>query len=102
MMNKKGQVLVMFIILLPILIGVCAFVIDVGIITYEKNKLSNIINLSNEEDVNVRKYLKLNNISGYKIKEKGKCIEVKYYRKSLFGSIIGIKEYKISSKVCED
>lgn len=40
-LNNKGQTLVMFIILLPILLFVLTLVYDVGNAIYEKDKLSN-------------------------------------------------------------
>lgn len=40
-LNNKGQTLVMFIILLPILLFVLTLVYDVGNAIYEKNRLSN-------------------------------------------------------------
>ncbi len=100
MINKKGQALVMFIILIPLFLAVCALVIDIGLITYEKNKLTNIIDLSINENKDVKNYLKINDINDVKIKEENKCIKVTYYKKSLFGNIIGIKKYNISSKRC--
>lgn len=42
MKNKKGQALLEFIIILPILIMILFIIIDFGNIMYEKNKLENI------------------------------------------------------------
>lgn len=98
-MNKKGQTLIMFVILLPLLIGVCAFVIDIGLITYEKNKLQNIIR--SVEINKVDKNLKINGIKEYRKKEKGNCVNITYYKDSVFGRIVGIKTYKISASSCE-
>lgn len=41
-MNKKGQVLVIFVILLPLLLLFSAYVVDTTIINYNKNRLDNI------------------------------------------------------------
>lgn len=98
--DKKGQTLIFFIILLPILIGVCAFVIDYGIISYERNRLNNIIKLSYNENKDLDRLLKSNDITIYKKENVNNCIKVSYKRNSLFGSIIGIKEYKIKSTNC--
>ena len=59
-MNKKGQALVEFIIILPIIIFILFMIIDYGIISYNKQKLENIItdiskmksNNETEEEIN--------------------------------------------------
>lgn len=40
-MNNKGQVLVVFVILLPILLLIFTFVVDIGLLSIEKRKISN-------------------------------------------------------------
>lgn len=40
-MNNKGQVLVIFIIILPILLLILGMVVDLGLISIEKRKISN-------------------------------------------------------------
>jgi len=102
MLDKKGQALIAFVILLPLLLGICAYVIDVGIITYESNKLKNIIEENKNELNNIDKNLKINNIKKYQLKRYNNCIKVTYYKESIFGSIIGIKKYKISEKGCKN
>ena len=58
-MNKKGQALVEFVILLPILIMLLLVMLDFGIIMYNKIKLENklndvviMINDNNEDKIN--------------------------------------------------
>ncbi|MBR6690148.1 MAG: pilus assembly protein [Bacilli bacterium] len=41
MLNSKGQVLVIFVILLPIFLMILAFVIDLGLLSIEKRNISN-------------------------------------------------------------
>ena len=41
-MNNKGQVLVLFIIILPILLLGCACLVDSSYMLYQKNRLDNI------------------------------------------------------------
>ena len=41
-MNKKGQILVMFIILLPLILLIAAYAVDMGLVMYEKNRLEGI------------------------------------------------------------
>ena len=40
-MNNKGQVLVIFIILLPLFLLILGFVIDIGLLSIEKRRISN-------------------------------------------------------------
>ena len=47
-LNNKGQSLVMFIILIPVILLMFVFVYDVGSSIYEKNRLSNACNLAME------------------------------------------------------
>lgn len=101
-LNKKGQTLIMFIILLPILIGITAFVIDYGIIVYEKNKLDNLISYSEKKGKDIDRLLVDNDIKEYEKTGEGSCYDITYYKDSLFGSIIGIKEYKITSTNCRN
>ena len=44
-MNNKGQSLVLFILIIPILIGIMALVIDCGKVLYTKSKQENTIEL---------------------------------------------------------
>lgn len=99
--NKLGQTLIFFIILLPILIGVCAFVIDYGLISYERNRLNNIIEISNKENKDLDKLLVSNDIKEYKKEKVNHCTKISYKKQSLFGAIIGIKEYNIKSTNCK-
>ena len=41
-LNNKGQSLVLFIIIIPIILGIMAIVIDIGNIIYENQELDNI------------------------------------------------------------
>lgn len=42
MMNNKGQTLIFFVVILPILLLVLMFIIDLSTMNYEKNKLDNL------------------------------------------------------------
>lgn len=102
-MNKKGQILISFVLLLPLLIAFLGYIVDISYIKYEENKLNNIV-LTNT------KYIKDNNID--KIKEllisndkqiininkiNSKLIIIKEIP-SFFGKIVGFKEYKIKKE----
>ena len=45
MLNNKGQSLVLFILIIPMLIGIAALVIDVGNAYNQKNEMNNAIEL---------------------------------------------------------
>ena len=101
-LNKKGQTLIMFIILLPIFIGITAFVIDYGIIVYEKNRLDNLITYSEEKGKDIDRLLNDNDIDDYEKTGEGSCYSITYYKKSIFGAVVGIKEYEITSTNCRN
>ena len=65
-MNKNGQALVEFVILLPILIIIIFASIDFGIITYNKIKLENTLNdvvniVYDKTEDEIKKYVNINN-----------------------------------------
>ena len=99
MKNKNGQALIMFILLLPILLMLMAFVIDTSVLYSEKIKIENIIKEKNEED-NIKEALNINNVV-YELKEEDSCIIIKTSKESIFGKIIGKKQYDIEIKKCE-
>ena len=45
-LNNKGQSLVLFIMIIPILLLIMVFVYDMGMLLYEKDRLSNIVNMA--------------------------------------------------------
>ncbi len=107
MNNNKGQVLVLFIILLPVLVLVAALVIDTGLILKEKSKLvgttktimAEIINREDREIVGKDLYTKNDiPITNLKITKENEQLKIKnyYFVDSIFGNTIGIKNYKIS------
>lgn len=107
-MNNKGQVLVVFILFIPFLLLLGTYIVDLTYISYHTNKLNEINNLVINETNNkklsvteINEYLQLNdntveivnlNITNEKIE-----ITLKKKVKSLFGNIIGKKEYVLTS-----
>ena len=87
-MNKKGQALVEFIIILPIIIFILLAIIDYGTISHTKSKLENIItdvssmikNNENEEEINKFVEENDNNLNLEILKEE-KYITIKLYKK---------------------
>ena len=102
-MNKKGQTLILFVILIPILITCLAFVVDVGILTNEYQKTRGIIEdgIRDYFDSNqsIKELLILNDIPVEELvihEESDKVsVDIHYQINSLFGTIINIKNYEI-------
>ena len=109
-MNNKGQTLVIFIIVLPLIILAMAFIVDTGLMVINKSKLdstSKVIidkyyDYEGDIDLVVREYLDNNDINyqSYKIERNNNFkIEIKSTIDSIFGKVIGLKEYEIESNV---
>lgn len=88
MKNKKGQALVEFIIILPILIFILLAVMDYGVISFNKSKLENIITdvgrmyKNNEVDDEINNFIKSND-KDLKIETiyEDKYINIRLYKK---------------------
>lgn len=113
MRNNHGQVLVIFVILLPVLFLFAAYVIDVSYIMYHKNRLDNINALvSNEvlENPNITTIeagkLVRENDSEVMIKkinfDEKIDISLEKEIKSIFGRLIGKNSYIIKSNVSKE
>lgn len=109
-LNNKGQSLVMFICLLPILLLIVLAIVDVSRMVIEKNKLNNINYIaisyysSHKEDDDVTERIislvKRNDedIINVRINKDKNTIYLDKKIDSTMGKIIGISEYEI---VCE-
>ncbi len=108
-MNNKGQVLVIFILIIPLLLVALAYVVDNTYIAYHMNKLNQL----NYLVLNDASKMELTNaeISDYVHKNDSEVrvdeisitsnkieIILKKEIKSIFGNIIGIKNYELVSK----
>ena len=107
-MNNKGQSLVLFVLLMPIILGIIVLVIDVGKSLVEKNSINNKIelvmeygledNLSIEEINDLLKYnLKTNNYSVTTLDEVIN-IKVKTYTPGIISNIVNFKGFTIESE----
>ena len=102
-MNNKGQTLVLFVALLPLIFGLFAFVFDTAYIYSNNSKLSSIADSSlksmqtkNKEDViNV---IRKNDKNIKVITLTSDEIDLETNLKPIFGSIIGLKDYKIKAQ----
>ena len=110
-MNNKGQTLILFVIMIPILILLLAFVVDTGLILTEHTKLNStiksVLKTTYETRLDGNYHEKVNNLiqknnlptENLQIEVSENSIKIKneYAKESIFGKIIGIKEYKIKS-----
>lgn len=107
-MNNKGQSLVLFILIIPILLGMMVLVTDVGNAIYEKNKINSIIEMvieygleenSTKEEINkLLEYNLKNNNTTINIEENTINIKVESYKKGVISNIISFKGFKIVSE----
>lgn len=111
-MNRKGQVLVMFIILLPIFFIIMTLLIDIGNLILTNNEINDVsymvlehcLNHLDEEDIldTSRELLKLNNknlnIESFKIENNKVYLNVSYQVKGIISNIVNIKLFDINNK----
>lgn len=107
MMNNKGQTLVLFIIFIPILIMLAALIIDTGLIIRENTRLKattktilqDVFYKENKDEEMIKQLFIANNISvknmSITISENKIRIRNDYDIESMFGKIIGLKNYNI-------
>ena len=107
-MNNKGQSLVLFVLIIPIILGIAALVIDVGKTVATKNSINNKIemiiecglvdDLTKEELVDLAEY----NLSTYEYvvdkNEQGIAISVSTYVEGIFSNILNFKGFNIESE----
>lgn len=109
-MSKRGQTLVLFIIFIPVFIGLAALVIDTGLVISKKVQLKETTKTIIKEYFN--KNLNENEINDLMVKNDvdvgNLVIEIEDNKialnnetkiDSIFGGLIGIKNYKIKIQV---
>lgn len=107
-MNNKGQVLVVFILIIPLLLLLGAYIVDTSYISYHTNKLNGInsliINDAKEKNLTIteiEEYVSINDkdieIEVLEVTSTKIEISLKKEIKSLFGNIIGKKSYILTS-----
>ncbi|MBR1748164.1 MAG: hypothetical protein IJ743_00035 [Bacilli bacterium] len=103
-MNRKGQTLILFVILIPILILLLALVVDIGLVHTKRIEYRSIMEEGmraclNQKDVeSLKRVFELNQIleNEYQVSYEND-VEVLINKKisSIFGSIIGIEDYEM-------
>ena len=104
-MNNKGQTLILFLLVIPIIVGFLAFFIDISMVNYEKNRLDGIIvnNLeiivnSDIRDINKIRNVFLENdivIDNISIDSDAISLYIDFDIKSLFGKILNFDFYEL-------
>lgn len=107
-MNKKGQILVGFVLLLPLIIILFAYLIDNNILVQNKSKLDQItktvvtyaLEHRDKTEVELEEYIKKNEKDLTSIKiilDEDVQIKLTKTIDAIFGNVVGIKTYTISS-----
>ena len=104
-MNKRGQTLIIFVMLIPIILTIAALVIDVGLLYYKKNEYTGIVEESikeyfkDEDLTSALETLTLNGVSldDVLVSATDETISVILDTKvdSIFGKVIRINDYEI-------
>lgn len=107
-MNRKGQVLVSFLLVLPLLLILLVFIVDMGLMKVDERKVEHVIKeainyeLKSSEinDLRVNNYIR-NNLSDIRdvnvvVGTDNIKVSVSVYKKSIFNSLIKNKNYTIS------
>lgn len=107
MLNNKGQSLVLFILIIPILLGIMALVVDAGNVVNKKNEMENTIELVIDyglEDKYQKEELKL--LLNYNLKDCNNTLDIidekiivtsTTYVEGIFSNILGFKGFFIES-----
>ncbi len=109
-MNNRGQSLIMFLLILPLLTMFIAFIIDSSLSIMEKNKIDGIITSNIEEALNkdirdeniIRNAITKNENMEVSVSIDGDDIKViaKSNKKSVFGNILNFNYYKLNFNYC--
>lgn len=109
MQKNSGQVLVLFVLLLPILFMLMALVTDIGLFYIEKRKVDNVINeaidygftLENDKNDRITNYItgNIDNIDALNINIDDDTISVELQKNAsgIFTTIFGNNNYQIIS-----
>ncbi len=104
-MDKKGQTLILFVILIPVILTMLAIVVDVGLLTNEYQRARSVIDegikeyFETQQVEEITNLLELNEVptNQLEIEEKNDTIEVhlSYQMESFFGKLVSLTHYPI-------
>ena len=100
MLNNKGQVLVFFVLLIPVFLLILILVIDIGNLSYQKSSLNNICNLASSEAKNIddnklKEYIKLNDKTINEITISNDSINLKKNVEGILSSFVNLNIFDI-------
>ena len=109
MKNEKGQVLILFVLILPVILLGSACIVDSSYMLYQKNRLDNINadvlkSLKREKNITRKEIEDLILLNDVEIVNDdisiAETITIDNHKmvNSIFGKLIGIDEYRVSSK----
>ncbi len=113
-MNNRGQTLIFFVLVIPILLLILAFIVDTGLVLKEYTRFTSttrtIVRTVDMKTENYQEKVKnlydKNNIPTKNLEietiEKQIQISNEYEIESIFGNIIGLKSYKIKKTIKYD
>ena len=103
-MNNKGQSLVLFIIIIPLIIIMFVFVVDVSRLYYEKNRLDNINVLvlkkySDKNDSEIERIIRKNDsdITNIEINHENNSLTLTKNIDVIFIGVLNKNKYEINS-----
>lgn len=107
-MNNKGQTLIIFVILIPLILIVFAFIVDTGMMLHEKQKAESVVDLvlkdamAKKNTNRIKEFLEKNDIPTEKVQiidqENTIKLQIEYSISSIFGKLVGIDHYDIQVK----
>ena len=98
MMNNKGQSLVLFVLIIPILLGIMAIVIDCGKVFLCKNRQENVLDLALEYGLTGEKNTAIVDILDKNFDEGEHQVVVHEKVDGVFSSLFGFSTFDVVSK----
>ena len=109
-MNNKGQSLIIFVLILPVIVLFVAFLIDSSLSIMEKSKIDGIIssNMQNSLNKDIRDVEKIKKVLvknakmdvDVKIVDDKLVVKAKSTKKSVFGKILNFSWYELDFNYC--
>lgn len=96
MVNNKGQSIVIFVLVLPLLILFISYVYDISNVQYEKNKLNSVANLVKDSKADDKCSIAIMNDKDIKCVPTENKVTISKKIKSIFGRILNKNYYDIS------
>ena len=103
MNNKRGVVLVLFLILLPVICVLFVLLFDGLNMKYVKNNVEGVLQDVLDNPYEIERILKLNDIKYHFYQEDGKrCVSLEMEKESIFGFILDKELFEIKAIACKN